>query len=434
MNLDALGASLESAPLQRISGRVEGLAGPLIEVQLPGVSVGTLCRLQDGSLAEAVGFRGGRTLLQPFDANPRCAYRDRVEIAADAAVVPVGEELLGRVVDALGRPLDGSAPPALTRRRPLLGTPPNPLKRRPVNRPLHTGVAAFDGLIPLAHGQRVMIAAGSGVGKSTLLGMIARFAHADAVVVNLVGERGRELNEFLHDALGPEGRKRAAVVVATSDDSPALQIRSTQYATAIAEDLRDRGRDVLLLCDSLTRLALARRQIGLAAGEPPTTRGFTPSVFSMMPPLLERAGCGEGPGSITGIYTVLVEGDDENDPIADWVRGIVDGHVVLSRRLARQGLFPAVDPLSSLSRVADRVITPEHRAHIAAYRALLATWRENEDLVRLGAWKRGISPEVDEAVARRHLLERLPTQDALTPMTLAQVGQRLAEATGLEAR
>lgn len=410
--LNALSASMEAAPTRRFLGRVTEVTGALLEADLPGVPLGGLCRIGDDALAEVVGFRSGRVLLQPLESGKGLAWGDRVVAEPARATAGVGEALLGRVVDALGRPLDDLGPLRPQRRRRLDGPPPAALKRRPVERPLRTGVRVLDGLIPLARGQRVMIAAGSGVGKSTLLGMLARFVEVDAVVVNLVGERGRELNEFLVDALGPVGRQRAAVVVATSDQSPALQLRSAQYATAIAEDLRDQGKDVLLLVDSLTRLALARRQIGLAAGEPPTTRGMTPSVFALFPPLLERAGNGEGPGSITGVYTVLVEADDENDPIADWVRGIVDGHIVLSRRLARQGQYPAVDVLSSLSRVADRVQNADQRALATRFRSLLGLWRDNEDLVKLGAYKRGTMPEVDDAIARRSGLEAFVQQDA----------------------
>ncbi len=411
LNLTSLLRAVDQAPIRRVTGRVAEVTGSLVEAELPGVALGTLCRVGTDGTAEVVGFRGSRALLQPLEAGSGLAWGDRVRALAVAATAPVGEGLLGRVICAMGRPLDGLGALRVARRRRINGVPPDALKRRPVDRLLKTGVRAIDGLMPLAHGQRMMIASGSGVGKSTLLGMLARFVETDAVVVNLVGERGRELNEFLEDALGKEGRSRSVVVVATSDQSPALQLRSTSLATTIAEDLRDQGKDVLLLVDSLTRLALARRQIGLAAGEPPTTRGFTPSVFSLMPPLLERAGCGEGPGSITGIYTVLVEADDENDPIADWVRGIVDGHIVLSRKLARQGHYPAIDVLSSLSRVADRVTTPDQRANMSRYRALLSTWRENEDLVKLGAYKRGAMPEVDEAIARRVALEAFTCQE-----------------------
>ena len=307
---------------------------------------------------------------------------------------------MGRVVDGLGRPSDGRGPIKSTRKRPLAGRPRDPLHRDLITMPLETGIRVVDGLMPVARGQRISITAAAGVGKSTLLGMLARWVSADVVVVCLVGERGREVREFLEHNLGESGLARAVVVVTTSDESPSLQTKAPQTATTIAEYFRDQGQDVLLLVDSLTRLAHAQRQIGLAAGEPPTTRGFTPSVFAMLPPLLERSGAGEGGGSISAFYTVLTDSDEENDPIADAVRGILDGHIVLSRQLAARGQFPAVDVLRSLSRVAHRVMEAEHAQLGATFRRLLSVWQENEELVRLGAYKRGASPEVDEALDR----------------------------------
>lgn len=402
---------LLSAPLQRARGRVTQVVGPLIEAELPSATLGALCVVGASRPCEVVGFRGERALLVPLEDVAGVSHGDPVEVRDDALLCPVGDELLGRVVDGLGRPADGMGPIESGRRRPLAGRAQDPLKRDIIGSPLPTGVRLIDGLLPMARGQRISIAAGSGVGKSTLLGMLARFVDADVVVACLVGERGREVREFLEHNLGAEGRKRAVLVVATSDASPALQIKAPQTATAIAEYFRDTGREVLLLVDSLTRLAHAQRQVGLAAGEPPTTRGYTPSVFSMLPPLIERAGPGAGSGSISAFYTVLVESDDENDPIADAVRGIVDGHLVLSRGLATRGQYPAIDVLKSLSRVAHRVMNPAHAEAAAHFRRLLAVWEDNEEIVRLGAYRRGASAEVDEALDRHAAMVAWLQQD-----------------------
>jgi flagellum-specific ATP synthase len=291
------------------------------------------------------------------------------------------------------------------------------MRRTLISRAIPTGVRVLDGLLTLGHGQRISIMAGSGVGKSTLLGMLARNMQADVNVVCLIGERGREVREFIEHNLGPEGLARSVVVVVTSEQSPALQVKGAFLATTLAEFFRDQGKDVLLLMDSITRLALAQRQIGLAAGEPPTTRGFTPSVFSLLPRLLERAGPGADCGSITGIYTVLIEGDDIHDPIGDAVRGIVDGHVVLSRKMASHGHFPAVDVLASLSRLMDRVVRDDHKKAAARIRDIMATWEENEELIRLGAYRKGSSPQVDEAIAILPKIREFLRQPATTGVT-----------------
>jgi len=425
LKLDALRNAIVQAPLAKIHGRVTKVVGPLLEAELPGAVLGARCTVGHDRPCEVVGFRGERALLVPLESMTGVAHGDPVEVRDEAMLCPVGDELLGRVLDGLGRPKDGRGPLGAVRQRPIHGRPRDPLRRDLIEVALPTGVKVIDGLLPVAKGQRLSITAGSGVGKSTLLGMLARWVEADVVVACLVGERGREVREFLEHNLGPEGRRRTVLVVSTSDESPALQIKAPQTASAIAEYFRDSGRDVLLLVDSLTRLALAQRLVGLAAGEPPATRGFTPSVFALLPPLLERAGAGEGGGSVSAFYTVLVEGDDEHDPIADAVRGIVDGHIVLSRSLASRGQYPAVDVLRSLSRVAHRVSSVEHRADAAHFRRLLATWKENEELVRLGAYKRGASEEVDEALARHPAMVRWLVQDeakrCATPATLAEL-------------
>lgn len=414
--IGALRALLQDAPLQRVTGRLVQAVGPLLEAKVPGAVLGSMWEVEPKVKAEVVGFREDRALLMPLSSTDGVAFGAKVRHVTDTLTVRTGEALLGRVIDAMGRPCDGRPPPKTTGKRRLYGPPPPAMQRSIINKPLHTGVRVVDSLVTIGMGQRMSILAGSGVGKSTLLGMFARHVHVDANVVCLVGERGREVREFVEHNLGPEGLARSVVVVATSEESPALQVKAPFVATAIAESLRDQGKNVLLMVDSLTRLALAQRQIGLAAGEPPATRGFTPSVFALLPRLLERAGPGPSGASITGLYTVLVEGDDIHDPIGDAVRGIVDGHIVLSRKLASHNHFPAVDVLGSLSRLMDRIISPEHHRIAAKARDLLATWDENEELIRLGAYKKGSSPQVDEAIERMPALIRVLRQrDEVSP-------------------
>ncbi len=412
IDLQGLAQALGEAPLSRVTGRLTQAVGPLVEADLPGASIGSVWRTEPGGLCEVVGFRERRALLVPLEGVDGVTFGAAVHHVTDSLAVGVGDGLLGRVIDALGRPIDGRPLPSLPAKRRIQGPPPAAMRRAVISEPLATGVRVIDGLHTLGRGQRVSIMAGSGVGKSTLLGMVARNTRVDVNVICLVGERGREVREFLETNLGPEGLARSVVVVATSDQSPALLVKAPFVATAIAEWFRDSGKDVLLMVDSLTRLALAQRQIGLAAGEPPTTRGFTPSVFALLPRLLERAGPGEHAASITGIYTVLVDGDDIHDPIGDAVRGIVDGHLVLSRKLASHNHFPAVDVLASLSRIMDRIVTPAQRAAAARARDLLATWAENEELIRLGAYRKGSSAAVDEAIDRLPLLTAWLRQSA----------------------
>ena len=400
MDLGALRTALDEATTERVTGRLVEAVGPLLEAQIPGATLGSMWQVAPSTVCEVVGFKERRALLVPLESTDGVAFGAAVKHVSQALTVGVGPELLGRVLDGLGRPMDGRPLPATAVRRNVHGGAPPPMERGLITELLPTGVRVIDGMCTLGRGQRMSIVAGSGVGKSTLLGMVARHTRVDANVICLVGERGREVREFIESNLGPEGLARSVVVVATSEQSPALQVKAPFLATTIAEALRDAGLDVLLMVDSLTRLALAQRQIGLAAGEPPTTRGFTPSVFGLLPRLLERAGPGTNGHSITGLYTVLVEGDDPNDPIGDAVRGIVDGHLVLSRKLAAHNHYPAVDVLSSLSRLMDRVSSPRHRAAAARCRDLLATWDENEELVRLGAYRKGSSTAVDDAIER----------------------------------
>lgn len=355
--------------------------------------------------AEVVGIRGDRTLLMPLGSTDGLSAGARVRPAGRAAQVAVGDALLGRVIDGLGRPLDGLPAPALHAYTPLRASPPNPLRRKPIEHTLHVGVRAIDGLLTLGKGQRMGIFAGGGVGKSTLIGMMVRRAKLDVAVIALIGERGREVEEFVRMTLGPEGLARSVVVAATSSDPPLARVRGALQATAIAEYFRSQGRDVLLVMDSVTRYAMALREVGLAAGEPPTTKGYTPSVFASLPALLERAGTDEGNGSITGLYTVLVEGDDLADPIADASRAILDGHCVLSRSLAERGHFPAIDVPASISRCMPQVV-PRSRINLAQRaRELLSTFRQAEDLVSIGAYKAGSVPRLDEALARMPKLE-----------------------------
>jgi type III secretion protein N (ATPase) len=379
---------------------------------MPGVRIGDVVhvRRRGGALAcEVVGFSEGEAIAMPLGTLAGVGPDDEVEATGGPFQVRAGEGLLGHVVDGLGRPLDGSfvAGGALV---PVDADPPGPLARRSVATPIATGVRVLDGLVTLGEGQRMGLFAGSGVGKSTLLGAIARGAAADVVVVALVGERGREVGEFLEHALRAEGRARSVVVVATSD-APALErLRAAQVATAYAEYFRDQGAKVMLLVDSVTRFARAQREVGLAAGEPPARRGYPPSVFAMLPRLLERSGQGER-GSITAIYTVLVEGSDMDEPIADEVRGVLDGHVVLDRATAARGRYPAVDVTASLSRVMDGIVPKEHREAARKLRSLVATYEAKRDLVALGAYAKGSDRDLDEAIAKMPRIEQFLRQD-----------------------
>ena len=393
-------------PLAR--GQVRSVSGLAIECVGLRVGVGDQCVIEGryGPIpAEVVGFEGDVAVLMPLAEASGVAPLDVVTSAALPIRVPVGGGLLGRVVDALGRPMDGLGPIAGPERA-IEASAPTPLTRRPIVEPMQTGVPAIDGFLTLGKGQRVGIFAGSGVGKSTLLGQLARHASADVIVIALIGERGREVQEFLTDVLGPEGLARSVVVAATSDMSPMLRHKGPFTAVTIAESFREAGLDVLFVMDSVTRFAGAAREIGLAAGEPPTLRGYPPSLFAQMPRLVERLG-NDARGTITALLTVLVDGDDLDEPVSDALRGYLDGHIVLSRALAHRGRFPAIDVLGSVSRLMGKVVTDEHRAAAQELRRMLAHYDENKDLVQVGAYKRGADPLLDRVLERIEAMERL---------------------------
>ncbi|MBI3090213.1 MAG: FliI/YscN family ATPase [Candidatus Tectomicrobia bacterium] len=399
-----LGAARRAQPL-KVQGRVTQVLGLVIEGLGPASSVGGACVIlpQHGAAgvpAEVVGFRDQRILLMPLGELRGIGPGSTILSRNSVATTPVGPKLLGRVLNGLGEPIDGRGPLEAETAYPLYAEPLNPMTRRRLREPLDVGVKAINGLLTIGKGQRLALMAGSGVGKSVLLGMIARFTTADVNVIALVGERGRELREFLENDLGAAGLRRSVVVCATSDQPPLIRMRAAYVATAVAEYFRGCGRDVLLLMDSLTRFAMAQREVGLAIGEPPTSRGYTPSVFALLPKLLERAGNAAEAGSITGIYTVLVEGDDMDEPIADAVRSILDGHVELSRELAARNHFPAINVLRSLSRPMKDVVPPEHLEWAGRLRRIAATYAEAEDLINIGAYVRGSNVRIDDAIDR----------------------------------
>lgn len=404
-NLTKFSRAIEDTEPMKMSGKVTQVIGLVIESKGPNVSLGELCYIKsrfpnvEPIPAEVVGFREGLVLLMPIGEMQGIGPGCEVLSAQKTLQVKVGMELLGRVLDGLGNPMDGKGPILSKTEYPLHAEPPDPLQRPRIKDSLYVGVRAIDGLITLGSGQRIGIMAGSGVGKSTLLSMIARNTEADISVISLVGERGREVRDFIERDLGEEGLKRSVVVVATSDKPALVRIKGAMTATAIAEYFRDQGRRVVLMMDSVTRFAMAQREVGLTIGEPPATRGYTPSVFALLPRLLERAGT-SARGSITGIYTVLVDGDDMNEPIADAVRSILDGHIVLSRAIAAQNHFPAIDILASVSRVMTDVVTKDHREAAQHMRALMAVYKEAEDLIHIGAYVKGSSKRIDEAIEK----------------------------------
>lgn len=403
VNLDKYSEVVNSVHLTRDSGKVTEVNGMLIKGYLPGASVGSIVKItpngtEKSFLAEVVGFKDKHVLMMALNDMRGVALGSKIILSRQIATVRAGEELLGRVVDGLGRPLDDKGEIENFREVPLYSEVRNPLERRPIREPIDLGIRAINGALTAGLGQRVAILAGSGVGKSVLLGMMARNTNADVNVIAMIGERGREVREFIEHDLGPEGMARSVVVCVTSDQSPLLRMRGAYVATALAEFYCSQGKNVLLMMDSVTRFAMAQREIGLSTGEPPSQKGYTPSVFSTLPKLLERAGSFEGEGSITGFYTTLVEGDDMNDPIGDSVRSIVDGHIVLSRSLAQRGHFPAIDIMQSASRVMRAVSTPEHAKLAQKLRETLAIYKDAEDLINIGAYKPGSNPKIDKAV------------------------------------
>ena len=431
LNLAKYRSCLESTCSIRATGRVTNVVGLVVEAQGPVSCLGTVCDIytqhNQSIAAEVSGFKDNKVLLMPLEeirgVGPGC----RVVARQQNAVVPVGSGLLGRVIDGLGNPIDGKGALAAETEYPIYAPSLNPLLRQRILKPLDLGVRVINGLLTVGCGQRVGVFAGSGVGKSVLLGMIARKTRADVNVIALIGERGREVNEFIEKELGEEGLRRSVLVVATSDRLPLIRMRGAFIATAIAEFFRDQGHHVNLMMDSVTRFAMAQREIGLALGEPPTTKGYTPSVFTLLPRLLERAGTSDNMGTITGLYTVLVEGDDVNEPIADALRSILDGHIQLTRELAMQNHYPAIDVLGSISRVMDDIVDDQHRQNAYRLKQVLATYRKAEDLINIGAYVSGSNPKIDYAIEmfekinsylRQDIEETFAFQDSVDQMDL----------------
>jgi flagellum-specific ATP synthase len=415
----------------KLNGKVTDVIGLIIVSLGPNVSVGEVCTIVNRSgrevcKAEVVGFKEGKVLSIALGEVDKISPSCEIIASGGSFAIGVGENLLGRVIDGLGNPIDGKGEIVCSSFKSIYCEPPNPLTRTRISVPLQTGVRSIDGLLTIGKGQRVGIFAGSGVGKSVTLGMIARNTKADVNVISLVGERGREVREFLEKELGEEGIKRSVVVVATSDKPALIRMKGAYIATTIAEYFRDQGLDVVLMMDSVTRFAQAQREIGLTIGEPPATKGYTPSVFAMLPKLLERTGTG-AVGSITGLYTVLVDGDDMTEPIADAVRSILDGHIVLSRKLANKGQFPAVDPLQSVSRVMPDIVTTDHRHRAIAFNDILATYKEAEDLINIGAYVKGSNPQIDHALSKIQLLRKFLKQDMFDKALFTDTVQRLKE-------
>ncbi len=393
--------AIDSCACTRLEGRIIKVVGLIAEGSGLGMSIGSLGLIESdhggGIVAEVVGFKDDKVLLMPYGDTRGIRPGSRLSFLDDNPKVDVGDDFIGRVIDGMGNPIDELGPVQPATQYPIYGTRINPMQRRPIKQLIDVGISAINTMIPLGQGQRVAIMAGSGVGKSILMGMMTRHSTADVTVIGLVGERGREVKDFVQENLGQKGMKRAVVVAATSDSPPLVRMRGAYLATTLAEYFRDQGKNVLLIIDSITRYAMSSRDVGLAAGEPPTSRGYTPSFFSKIPVLLERAGSVLGKGSITGIYTVLVEGDDINDPVGDTVRSIVDGHIVLSRKMANQGHYPAIDVLESVSRVMHDVAGPEHiRIREQAIEAI-ATYRDAEDMISIGAYVEGTNPRIDHA-------------------------------------
>ncbi len=423
---------VDTACTIQAKGKVTNVVGLVIEAQGPLSRLGTVCDIYTKGdshkiTAEVLGFKDNKVLMMPLQEirgiGPGCPIVARQQ----RAVIPVGPGLLGRVIDGLGNPIDNKGPIPVESEYPIYGTPINPLTRKRISKPLDLGIRAINGLLSVGCGQRMGIFAGSGVGKSVLLGMIARKTAADVNVIALIGERGREVNEFIEKELGEKGLERSVIVVATSDHLPLIRMRGAFIATAIAEFFRDQGRHVNLMMDSVTRFAMAQREIGLALGEPPTTKGYTPSVFTLLPKLCERAGTSANRGTITGLYTVLVEGDDTNEPIADALRSILDGHINLTRDLSNQNHYPAIDVLSSISRVMDDIIDSEQRQYANKLKETLAIYRKAEDLINIGAYVAGSNPKIDYAIEMIEKINRYLKQDIDETTDFAESISQLAQ-------
>ena len=404
IDLKKYNSFIEKTDFVKKTGRVNRVIGLVLEGNGPAVSVGSICMIYPNNRppvqAQVIGFRDKNTLLMPLGEMIGIEPGSVIESMDEYPTYKVGNALIGRIIDGNGLPIDGKGPISAMTEYPLMGSPINPLERKRLNEPLDIGIRSINGLLSFAKGQRLGILAGTGVGKSVLMGMIARNTNADINVIALIGERGREVREFIDENLGKEGLKRSIVIAAASDEPPLVRLRGAFIATTIAEYFRDQGQDVMLMMDSLTRFALAQREIGLSAGEPPTTRGFTPSVFSILPKLLERAGTSSSEGSITALYTVLVEGDDLNEPISDAVRAILDGHIVLSRELAAHNHYPAIDILNSISRLMIDVVTKEHQGYSMRFKDFLATYKSAEDLINIGAYVKGSNQKIDIAIEK----------------------------------
>ena len=432
LNLKKLEETIENTKINREFGYITRVVGLIIESVGPEVSIGELCYIKstEGDIeAEVVGFNDNKVLLMPIGVMKGITPGAKVIASGSQLKVEIGNKLLGEVLDGLGRPLSSDKDEfnkATLKEVNVNKEPPDPLKRQRIKEPLSLGIKSIDGLLTCGRGQRLGIFAGSGVGKSTLLGMAARNTDADINVIALIGERGREVRDFIEEDLGPEGLKKSIVVVATSDKPALIRMKAASVATAIAEFFRDQGKDVLLMMDSVTRVAMALREVGLASGEPPATRGYPPSVFAKLPKLLERTGTNHK-GSITALYAVLVEGDDFNEPISDTVRGILDGHITLSRSLASKNHFPAVDVLESVSRVMKDVVTEEHNENANRLKKLLADYQEAEDLISIGAYERGSNPKVDRAIDKIDRINEFLTQRIEEKVSFAETKNRLAQ-------
>ncbi|KQX69190.1 MULTISPECIES: flagellar protein export ATPase FliI [unclassified Paenibacillus] len=428
-NADKYKEHLHTIDPIRVNGKVTQVIGLTVESEGPDVSIGDLCYIYPHKSnkplkAEVVGFRSNKVVLMPLGDLDAIGPGCDVVGTGKPLTVHVGHELLGKVLDGLGQPLDGSFLPSRMAQYSTNNVPGNPLTRPRVLNPISVGVRCIDGLLTIGKGQRVGIFAGSGVGKSTLMGMIARNTSADVNVIALIGERGREVLDFIERDLGPEGLARSVVIVATSDQPALIRIKGAMIATSIAEYFRDRGLNVMMMMDSVTRFAMAQREVGLAVGEPPATRGYTPSVFAMLPRLLERSGTGPK-GSITAFYTVLVDGDDMNEPIADAVRGILDGHIVLNRSIANKGHYPAIDVLSSVSRVMKEIVPTEHMEAADQLKRLLSIYKDSEDLINIGAYQKGSNPNIDIAMDNIEAIWDFTKQKTSEKLTFEEAQERL---------